>query len=61
MKIRKGVADKIKPSHMIEILHRIKNIKQPGCCLYFTKEELEFEINLTAYGDIVISIKHTRL
>ena len=58
MKIRNGVANKIKPSHMIEILHQIKTLNGQSRFLYFAKEGLEFDVSLTTYGDIVISIKH---
>lgn len=61
MKISNGVADKINLSHMTKILHYIKTLNGQGGCLYFTKDGLEFEISLTAYGDIAITIKHTRI
>ena len=58
MNIRNGVADKIKPSHMIEILRKIKTLNGKKRFWHFTKEGLEFDVSLTTYGDIVISIKH---
>lgn len=58
MNIRNGIADKVKPSHMAELMRKIKTLKGDSRFGYFTKDWLEFDISLTAYGDIVISIKH---
>lgn len=58
VKIRNGIADKIKPSHMVEILRKIKTLNGKNRFWLFTKDGLEFDVSLTTYGDIVISIKH---
>lgn len=58
MKIRNGVANKIKLYHMIEIFRQIKGLNGQNRWLYFAKEALEFDITLTAYGDIIVSIKN---
>ena len=61
MNIRNGIADKIKHSHMTQLMRKIKSLKGDSRFGYFTKDGLDFDISLTAYGDIVISIKHTRI
>lgn len=58
MKISNGVADKIKPCHMESILRTIQQLNENIRFWHFTKEGLEFDVTLTAYGDIIVSIKH---
>lgn len=58
MNIRNGVASKIKPEHMMSIMNKIRKLNTGDRFWYFTKDGLEFDVSLTTYGDIVISIKH---
>lgn len=58
MNIRNGVADKIKPSHMKGIFYTIRRLNGQRRCSYFAKDGLKFDVTLTAYGDIIVSIKH---
>lgn len=61
MIISNCVADKIRPSHAVEILRKIKSLNGKSRSLYFARDGLEFDFTLTTYGDIIVAIKHTRI